>query len=103
MAQVLRRPHLPHPPHVTLNTDGRRHPLENSLTALTVVLGVVALGCALSPGLHVIGSWVGLAGVIVGLYGQLISATTAERMVLVIFLGAATIGFGLNMAHGGFM
>jgi hypothetical protein len=103
MAQVLRKPHVPHLPHVTLNTDGRRHPVENALTALTVMLGVVALGCALSTSLHVAGSWVGLTGVLVGLYGQLRSATTAERFVLVIFVGAAAVGFGLNMANGGFV
>jgi protein-S-isoprenylcysteine O-methyltransferase Ste14 len=103
MAQVLRRPHVGRRPHVTLNTDGRRHPIENALTALTVLLGLVSLGCALSDSLHVVGSWVGLAGVLVGLYGQLRSATTAERFVLVIFLGAAAVGFGLNMAHGGFL
>jgi len=103
MAQVLRRPQLGQRPHLTLNTDGRRHPVENALTALTVLLGVVALACTLSESLHVIGSWAGLVGVIVGLYGQLRSATTAERFVLVIFLGAAAVGFGLNMAHGGFV
>jgi hypothetical protein len=114
MAQALRRPHLwhphlpgrghlPHLPRVTLNTDGRRHPVENALTALTVFLGVVALLCAFSPSLHSIGSFVGLAGILVGLYTQLISATTAERMVLVTFLGASAVGFALNMAHGGFI
>jgi hypothetical protein len=102
MAQVLRRPHLPHPPHVTLNTDGRRHPLENTLAAVTVVLGLVSLGCALRESLHAVGAWTGLAGVLVGLYDQLRSATTAERIVLVIFLGAAAVGWGLNMANGGF-
>ncbi len=103
MAQALRRPRLPHPTHLTLNTDGKRHPLENALAAVTAVLGVVSLACALSTSLHVIGSWTGLVGVIVGLYDQLRSATTAERIVLVIFLGASAVGWGLNMAHGGFV
>jgi hypothetical protein len=103
MAQVLRRPHLPHPSRLTLNTDGKKHPLENSLAVLTAVLGLVSLGCALSTSLHVLGSWTGLAGVIVGLYDQLRSATTAERFVIVIFLGASAVGWGLNMAHGGFV
>jgi hypothetical protein len=107
MALALRRPHLPPLSQVTrdritLNTDGRPHPRENALTALTVVCGVVALGCAFSSSLHVAGSWLGLTGVLSGLYGQLISATTAERMVLVTSLGASAVGWGLNMAHGGF-
>jgi hypothetical protein len=103
MAQVIRRPHLPHPTHLTLNTDGKRHPLENALAAVTAVLGVVSIVCALSESLHVVGSWTGLAGVVVGLYDQLRSATTAERIVLVIFLGVSAVGWALNMANGGFV
>ena len=100
MATTARKIHIPHP---TLNTDGRRHPLANTLTALTVLLGVVALICALSADRHVLGSWAGMLGAVTGFGAQLISATTAERSVNVIAIGAAVVGWGLNMAQGGFL
>lgn len=99
MGLSARRIHVPHP---TLNTDGQRHPLANTLTTLTVLFGLVALFCALDPSRHVIGSWSGLLGAITGFSAQLISATTAERAVNVIAIGAAMVGWGLNMAQGGF-
>jgi hypothetical protein len=99
MALSARRIHIPHP---TLNTDGKRHPLANTLTTLTVLFGLVALFCALDPSRHVVGSWAGLLGSITGFSAQLISATTAERAVNVIAIGAAVVGWGLNMAQGGF-
>jgi hypothetical protein len=89
-------------PHLTLNTDGRRHPLANTTTAATVILGAIAILSAFDEDLHAIGSWAGMAGTLIGFYAQLISATTAERFVNVIFIGAAFVGWGLGMAHGGF-
>jgi len=100
MAQALRKPHIP---HVTLNTDGKRHPRENAATAVTVLLGLLAFILGWITPLHAGGAWLGLVGMIVGLYAQYISATTAERFLNVIFIGAAFIGFGLSMAHGGFV
>ncbi|HKA67802.1 MAG TPA: hypothetical protein VKG85_01660 [Actinomycetes bacterium] len=99
MGLSARRIHIPHP---TLNTDGRRHPLANTLTTLTVLFGLVALFCALDPSRHVLGSWAGMIGAITGFSAQLISATTAERAVNVIAIGGAVVGWGLNMAQGGF-
>jgi len=93
--------HTPHVPHLTLNTDGRRHPRENTLTVVTFALGAVALVCA-ALGLHPLGAAAGLAGVIAGAYAQLVSATTAERWLIVFGAGAAFVGFGLNLASAGF-
>jgi hypothetical protein len=90
-----------HGPLSFLNSDGRPHPKENVLVLLTVVLGAVALATAFSPGLHLIASWVGLAGIVTGAWGQLVSATTAERVVAVIGMGAAALAFYLGMANGG--
>jgi hypothetical protein len=84
-----------------LNTDGRDHPLENAFAVVTLVLGAVAALTAISPGLHLISCWVGLTGIAVGGWGQLISATTAERFLLIIGMGASGVGFYLGMAHGG--
>jgi len=88
--------------HITFNTDGRPHPLVNSLLAVTVVLGVVSVATAGFHHLHVLTSATGLAGTLAGGWGQYISATTAERFALVIGLGMAALGFYLGMAHGGF-
>ncbi|MFJ6211936.1 hypothetical protein ACIQGZ_01125 [Streptomyces sp. NPDC092296] len=96
MAQAVRRM-----PAFTLNTDGKSHPVENSLAALTVVLGLLAFVSSFFHNLHLLSSWSGLAGIVTGLWGQYVSATTAERFVLVIFLGASAIGFGIGLAHGG--
>jgi hypothetical protein len=94
--QTPRRTH-----HLTFNTDGRPHPLENTLVAVTTVLGLVSVVTAGFHHLHLLTSWSGLAGILTGGYGQFISATTAERFVLVIALGMAGLGFYLGVAHGG--
>ncbi|WP_055590018.1 hypothetical protein [Peterkaempfera griseoplana] len=96
MAHAVRRPMA-----FTLNTDGRPHPVENALTALTVVLGLLAFITSFFHNLHLLTSWSGLAGIITGAWGQYVSATTAERFLLVIFLGASAVGFGIGLAHGG--
>jgi hypothetical protein len=57
--------------------------------------------CAVAS-LHIVGAAFGLAGMIVGAYAQLVSATTAERWLIVFGAGAAFVGFGLNLAHAGF-
>lgn len=89
--------------HFTFNTDGRPHPLENTLVAVTAVLAVVAIVTAGFHSLHAVSSWTGVAGVLTGGYGQMVSATTAERFALIIGLGVAALGFYLGMAHGGFV
>jgi hypothetical protein len=100
MARASHRPEI-HVPHVTLNTDGQRHPRENALAVATVVLGVLTLAFAFAPSAHLVGSWTGLVGIVIGMVTQMISVTTAERVVIVLGLGASAVGFGLNMAHGG--
>ena len=70
------RPRLP---HLTLNDDGQRHPMENSLSVFTLVAGIVA--CVLGflayqdvsgAWTHVGATWLGLIALIVGLPAQLI-------------------------------
>lgn len=98
MAQVsLRRLRF----HV-LNTDGQRHPLANTMTALTVIFGTIAIASALDRDLHALGAWTGLAGLVTGVAAQYLSETTAERFFNVIFLTAAFVGLGLGLARGGF-
>ncbi|MER6327074.1 hypothetical protein, partial [Streptomyces coelicoflavus] len=76
MAQIMR----PARPRTgLLATDGKPHPLQDALLAVTLVLGVLALATASFRGLHVLTSWAGLLGVLTGGYGQYVSATTRER------------------------
>ncbi|MGW7365299.1 hypothetical protein ACWGI8_18110 [Streptomyces sp. NPDC054841] len=97
MAQTMRS----NPTGSLLATDGKPHPLQDTLTVVTLVLGVVAFASALFDGLHLLSSWSGLIGIFTGAYGQFISATTRERFLLIIGLGASALGFYLGMAHGG--
>ncbi|GAA2420145.1 MULTISPECIES: hypothetical protein [Streptomyces] len=82
-------------------TDGKPHPLQDTFAAVTVVLGVLAFTTAWFYNLHLVSSWAGLVGILTGAYGQFISATTRERFLLILGLGASAVGFFLGMAHGG--
>ncbi|MEV6650106.1 hypothetical protein [Streptomyces sp. NPDC051219] len=97
MAQAMRR----NSSVSLLATDGKPHPLQDTLVAVTVVLGAVAFVTAMFHNLHLLSSWAGLIGIITGAYGQFISVTTRERFALIVGLGASAMGFFLGMAHGG--
>jgi glycine/D-amino acid oxidase-like deaminating enzyme len=97
MAQTFR----PQQVLTLLNSDGKAHPRENSVALATAVLGLTAVITAFFPQLHLIASWAGLVGVVTGGYGQMISATTGERFVLIIGLGISGVGLLLGIAHGG--
>ncbi|GGU27566.1 hypothetical protein [Streptomyces lavendofoliae] len=97
MAQAFHR----HPTSSLFATDGKPHPLQDTLMAVTLVLGAVAFVTAQFHSLHLISSWAGLIGIVTGAYGQYISETTRERTLLIIGMGASAIGLGLGMAHGG--
>ncbi|MGR8009569.1 hypothetical protein [Streptomyces hypolithicus] len=99
MAQAMRRS-SPSPIGI-FGTDGKPHPLQDTLVAVTVVLGAVAFVTAMFHSLHLLSSWAGLVGVLTGAYGQFISVTTRERFLLIVGLGASAVGFFLGMAHGG--
>ncbi|MFI6848676.1 hypothetical protein OG535_19710 [Kitasatospora sp. NBC_00085] len=88
---------------LTLNTDGHRHPRENTLVGITALLGVLAFTTSFFHGLHAVSSWTGLFGVVTGLWGQFVSVTTAERFVLMITIVASAWGLYLGIARGGFL
>lgn len=102
MSQAARSLPRPHLPRVTLNSDGQRHPLENTLAVLTLVLGVASFVLGFIVAAHFPAVILGLISLFVGLYDQMISATTAQRMVIVTGLVFAFVGAGLGFAHGGF-
>ena len=97
MAQALR----PNTAGSLFATDDRPHPRQDTLMAVTLVLGAVAFITAMFHSLHLLSSWAGLVGIFTGAYGQWISETTRERFGLILGLGASGIGFFLGMAHGG--
>ncbi|MFB7710181.1 hypothetical protein [Streptomyces sp. NPDC056105] len=97
MAQAMR-------PNTTTSlfaTDGKPHPLQDSLVAVAMILGAIAIISSLFSSLHLVSSWAGLIGVLTGAYGQFISVTTRERFGLILGLGASAIGLFIGMAHGG--
>ena len=75
-------------PHITLNSDGRPHPLLNILTIFTLVIGLVSfvLGLVIrnvpsadSTAMAILTAVTGLVAMLVGLYAQMISATREQR------------------------
>lgn len=97
MAQTLR----PNIVSSLFATDDKPHPVQDTLLAVTLVLGAVSFITAMFHHLHLFSSWAGLVGILTGAYGQFISETTRERFGLIVGLGASAVGFFLGMAHGG--
>jgi hypothetical protein len=97
MAQAMR----PNTAGGLFATDGKPHPLQVALLAVTLVLGITSLITTMFHSLHLLSSWAGLVGIATGAYGQWISETTRERFGLILGLGASGIGFFLGMAYGG--
>ncbi|SCE32197.1 hypothetical protein GA0115241_113337 [Streptomyces sp. DpondAA-D4] len=64
-------------------------------------LGVLAFVAGMFHHLHLLSSWAGLVGLLVGAYGQYISKTTWQRFAFIMSIGSAGVGFLLGMAHGG--
>ncbi|MFE1749840.1 hypothetical protein [Streptomyces anandii] len=98
MAQMMRSTK---PSNGLLATDGKPHPLQNGLLAVSGILAAVAAATAAFPDLHFLTAWTGLFGVLTAGYGQFISETTRERFGLVLALGASAIGLYFGMANGG--
>jgi hypothetical protein len=92
---------LPGPLHRLINTDGRRHPRENALAFLSVGLAIVSLVCTFQATWHIVGSWTGLFGAVVGGFDQYISKTRGERWIIVVGLVGSALGFFLNVGNGG--
>jgi hypothetical protein len=91
-------------PHsaLSLNTDGRRHPVENGMAVFTLVTGLVSFAVGWIVDLHLLACATGAAALVVGMYAQMISATRNQRIVIVTGMIAAFVGGALGLAHGGF-
>ncbi|WP_433248064.1 hypothetical protein ACQPYK_48155 [Streptosporangium sp. CA-135522] len=90
------------PSRFRLNSDGRRHPVENVLSVVTLVCGLVAFVSVFIPGAHAVGAWLGTVGFVGGLYSQYVSATTAERSLNIVGIVASFVGVAFGIYHGGF-
>jgi FtsH-binding integral membrane protein len=97
-------------PRLNLNSDGQPHPLLNAVSFFVLVVGLFsfALGLFLRTGpggehaWAVVASVAGLAGLLIGLVAQMMSATREERVIIVTGIIAAFVGLCLGLAHGGF-
>jgi hypothetical protein len=86
---------------LTLNSDGRRHPVENALTAFTFVAGIVAFALGFVVRAHVVGTVLGIVAFLVGLYSQMVSNTREQRVLIMTGIVASFVALGLSIAHGG--
>jgi hypothetical protein len=87
---------------LTLNTDGERHPVENSLAVASITIGLIALVLGFIPPTHFFGALAGVIGLPLALYSQLVSATTGERWLNVVGMVGSFVGAGFALSHGGF-
>jgi hypothetical protein len=87
--------------HLTLNTDGRAHPMANALALVAACCAVISAVSAWYPSTHILGSWTGLVGLATGLWSQMVSATTAERFINVSAMVVSGVGLLFGLAHGG--
>jgi hypothetical protein len=75
------------------------HAVDATLAVVTAVLGAVGLLAVLADA-NGTAAATGGAGVVLGLWGQLISRTRSERVLDVIGIGMAAVAFALGMAFG---
>jgi hypothetical protein len=103
VSQAQARPE-PRERHFSLPSQGQGgHPLVLAGAGYTVIAGVVSTVIGLLSIAHVLGTILGVTGMIVGLLAQMMSGTRNERMVIVTGIVASFVGMGLGFAHGGFV
>mgnify|MGYP007059888655 CR=1 FL=1 len=76
------------------------HPMDAALAVVAFACGIVGLLVIVADA-NRLGAVLGAAGVLTGLWGQLVSRTRSERFLDVIGIGAAAVAFALGMAYGG--
>jgi FtsH-binding integral membrane protein len=110
MAGTIRTGRQRHFPRVSLNSDGRPHPLLNAASFFTLIVGLVSFALGLfirsdpssGRGAAIAAAATGLAALLIGLYTQMMSATREERIIIVTGIIAGFVGLALGLAHGGF-
>ncbi len=89
-------------PRVTLNSDGKSHPVQNGLTVFTFVVGIIAFALGIIVRAHLFATVLGILGFVIGMYAQMVSATREQRIFIIAGVIGAGVGMGLGIAHGGF-
>jgi ammonia channel protein AmtB len=96
--------------HNFLNSDGQPHPVQNILTIVTLVVGLVSfvLGLVIrnthtSAAVIVIATATGLVSCLIGLYVQMISSTREQRVLIVTGIIAGFVGLAIGLSKGGFV
>ena len=87
---------------LTLNSDGRSHPVVNGMAVAVFVAGIVSFALGLIVTTHIAATVLGIAAFAGGLGVQLNSATREQRIVIVTGIIAAFVGMALGIGHGGF-
>jgi hypothetical protein len=103
VSQAQARPQ-PRERHFSLRSPGEGgHPLVLAGAGYTVIAGVVSTVIGLLSLAHILGTILGVTGMIIGLLAQMMSGTRNERMIIVTGIVASFVGMGLGFAHGGFV
>jgi len=96
--------------HNILNSDGQPHPVQNILTIVTLVVGLVSfvLGLVIrnahtGAAVIIIATAAGLVSCLIGLYVQMISATREQRVLIVTGIIAGFVGLAIGLSKGGFV
>ena len=96
--------------HNILNSDGQPHPVQNILTIVTLVVGLVSfvLGLVIrnahtSAAVIIIATATGLVSCLIGLYVQMISSTREQRVLIVTGIIAGFVGLAIGLSKGGFV
>ena len=92
------------------NSDGQLHPVQNILTVVTLVVGLVSfvLGMIVrnahtGAAVVITATATGLVACLVGLYVQMISATREQRILIVTGIIAGFVGLAIGLSKGGFV
>ncbi len=92
------------------NSDGQPHPVQNILTVVTLVVGLVSfvLGMIVrnahtGAAVVITATATGLVACLVGLYVQMISATREQRILIVTGIIAGFVGLAIGLSKGGFV
>lgn len=91
--------HAPHALHLEALHVEDVHASDALLAMLTFCFGAVGLGLVAGDAMQA-GAVCGAAGVVTGLWGQMVSRTTSERFLDVIGLVAAALALAIGAITG---
>ena len=94
-----------------LDTDGQPHPVQDILTIITLVLGMISFVLGLivrnvagtGAATVIIATATGLISILIGLYVQMVSATRNQRILVVTGMIAGFVGVAIGLSKGGFV